>query len=130
MTIDRRAITAAGAPAAGGHYSHAIRSGSLLFLSGQVGLDPQTGGLVEGDAGAQTRRCLQNLELVAATEGGRLADAVRCAIYVTDMSAFAVVNEAYATFFPSAPPARTTIGVVALPLGAAVEIDAIIALEG
>jgi 2-iminobutanoate/2-iminopropanoate deaminase len=130
MSIDRRAVTAEGAPAAAGPYSHAVRSAGLLFLSGQLPLDPATGRLVEGDVAAQTRRCLENLQIVAAAGGGALADAVRCGIYVTDMSTFAQVNEAYAEFFADLPPARSTIGVAALPLGADVEIDAIVAVGG
>ena len=128
MSIDRQPITADGAPAAVGPYSHAVRSGGFLFLSGQTPLDPATGKLVEGGVGDQTRRCLQNLEVVCAAAGASLSDAVRCGIYVTDMTTFGEVNEAYATFFSDAPPARSTIGVAALPLGAEVEIDAVIAL--
>ena len=128
MSIDRHPITADGAPAALGPYSHAVRSGGLLFLSGQTPVDPATGALVDGDVGAQTRRCLENLELVAAAAGARRNDAVRGGIYVTDMSDFPEVNAVYGTFFSDAPPARSTIGVAALPLGARVEIDAIVAV--
>ena len=128
MSHHRHPITAEGAPAAVGPYSHAVRSGELLFLSGQTPLDPATGALVEGDVGEQTRQCLRNLEAVAKAGGAGLADAVRVGIYVTDMGTFAQVNEAYASFFDSDPPARSTIGVAALPLGAQVEIDAIVAL--
>jgi 2-iminobutanoate/2-iminopropanoate deaminase len=128
MSIDRQPITADGAPAAVGPYSHAVRSGGFLFVSGQTPLDPATGKLVEGGVGDQTRRCLQNLEVVCAAAGASLSDAVRCGIYVTDMATFGEVNEAYATFFSDAPPARSTIGVASLPVGAQVEIDAIIAL--
>jgi len=128
MSHHRETVTAAGAPAAAGPYSHAVKSGGLVFLSGQVPIDPDSGGLVEGDVGAQTARCLDNLAVVAAAAGATLADAVRCGIYVTDISTFKEVNEAYGAYFESEPPARTTIGVAALPLGAAVEIDAILAL--
>jgi 2-iminobutanoate/2-iminopropanoate deaminase len=127
MSQKREAITAVGAPAAAGPYSHAVRAGGLVFLSGQTPLDPDTGKLVEGDIGDQTRRCLDNLAIVAAAAGSSLADAARCAIYVTDMGVFAQVNEAYAAYFGDEPPARTTIGVASLPLGAEVEIDAILA---
>jgi 2-iminobutanoate/2-iminopropanoate deaminase len=96
--------------------------------SWQVPLDPDTGSLVEGGVGEQTSRCLDNLAVVAAAAGASLADAVRCGIYVTDISTFKQVTEAYATYFEGEPPARTTIGVVSLPLGADVEIDAILAL--
>ena len=128
MSHHRHPVTADAAPAAVGPYSHAVRSGGFLFLSGQTPLDPATGKLVEGDVGEQTRQCLRNLEAVAQAGGAALADAVRVGIYVTDMGTFAQVNEAYATFFDSDPPARSTIGVAALPLGAQVEIDAIVAL--
>jgi 2-iminobutanoate/2-iminopropanoate deaminase len=128
MSIDRHPLTADGAPAAVGPYSHAVRSGGLLFLSGQTPLDPATGKLVEGGIGDQTRRCLENLQAVCEAAGAQLSDAVRCGIYVTDMGTFAQVNEAYAAFFASAPPARSTIGVASLPVGAQVEIDAVVAV--
>ena len=128
MSIDRQPVIADGAPPALGPYSHAVRSGGFLFLSGQTPLDPATGKLIEGSVGEQTRRCLQNLEAVCAAAGASLSDAVRCGIYVTDIGTFGEVNEAYATFFAQAPPARSTIGVAALPVGAQVEIDAIVAV--
>jgi 2-iminobutanoate/2-iminopropanoate deaminase len=128
MSHHREVVSALGAPAAVGPYSHAVKSGGLLFCSGQVPLDPGTGKLVEGSIGDQTRRCLENLAVVAAAAGASLDDAVRMGIYVTDMSSFGEVNEAYATFFGDGPPARSTVGVAALPLGARVEIDAVIAL--
>jgi 2-iminobutanoate/2-iminopropanoate deaminase len=128
MSVERQPITAENAPAAVGPYSHAVRSGSLLFLSGQTPLDPGTGKLVEGDIGEHTRQCLRNLQAVCDAAGASLGDAVRCGIYVTDMATFGEVNAAYAEFFPSDPPARSTIGVASLPVGAQVEIDAIVAL--
>jgi 2-iminobutanoate/2-iminopropanoate deaminase len=128
MSADRQPITAPDAPAAVGPYSHAVRSGGLLFLSGQTPLDPATGTLVAGDVGEQTRQCLRNLEAVCAAAGASLRNAVRCGIFVTDMGTFGEVNTAYAEFFPEAPPARSTVGVAALPVGAQVEIDAIVAL--
>jgi 2-iminobutanoate/2-iminopropanoate deaminase len=105
-----------------------VKSGGLVFCSGQVPLDPTTGSLVEGSIGDRTRRCLDNLAVVAAAAGASLEDAVRMGIYVTDMGTFKDVNEAYATYFPNDPPARSTVAVAALPLGADVEIDAILAL--
>ena len=128
MSHHRHPVTALGAPAAVGPYSHAVQSGGLLFCSGQVPLDPQTGKLVGGTIGDQTRRCLENLQVVCAAAGASLDDAVRMGIYVTDMSTFSQVNEAYGAFFGDGPPARSTIGVASLPLGARVEIDAIVAL--
>ena len=128
MSHHREPVTAVGAPAAVGPYSHGVVAGGLLFCSGQTPLDPQTNTLVEGTVGDRTRRCLDNLAAVCASAGAQLADAVRCGVYVTDLGAFAEVNAAYAEYFPGQPPARTTIGVAALPLGTDVEIDAIVAL--
>jgi 2-iminobutanoate/2-iminopropanoate deaminase len=128
MSTSREPITAAGAPAAIGPYSHAIRHGGLLFCSGQIPLDPATGELVGGGVSAQARRCLENLEAVAAAAGTTLARALRITIYMVDLSAFAEVNEVCSEIFAVDPPARATVGVAALPRGAAVEIDAIIAL--
>jgi 2-iminobutanoate/2-iminopropanoate deaminase len=128
MSHHRDVVSATGAPEALGPYSHAVRSGGLLFCSGQIPLDPGTGELVGGSAGEQARRCLQNLEVVCEAAGAKLADAVRVTVWLTDMGAFAEVNEVYGTFFESDPPARVAIAVAALPKGADVEIDAIVAL--
>jgi 2-iminobutanoate/2-iminopropanoate deaminase len=125
----RETVTALGAPAAIGPYSHAVRAGGLLFCSGQIPLDPETNELVGDTPAEQARRCLQNLEAVASAAGASLADAVRCTVYMTDLAAFAEVNEVYGSFFPSDPPARVAFGVAALPKGAQVEIDAIVALS-
>ena len=127
MSHHRETVTATGAPKAAGPYSHAVKSNGVVYLSGQTPIDPETGTLVEGSIGDQARRVLDNLAVVAAAAGASLADAVRIAIYVTDISTFKDVNEAYATYFESDPPARTTIGVAALPMGAEVEMDAILA---
>ena len=117
------------APAAIGPYSQAIRTGSLLFCSGQVPLDPSSGELVKEDIEGQARRCLENLSAVCEAAGASLAQAVRCTVYLTDMGDFARVNEVYGEFFgEDDPPARVAIGVAALPKGADVEIDAIVAL--
>ena len=128
MSHHRETVHAEGAPAAAGPYSHAVISNGLVFLSGQTPIDPDTGKLVEGSIGDQTRRCLDNLAIVAKAAGCGLEDAVRVGIYVTDISTFKDVNEAYATYFGDEPPARSTIGVAALPLGAEVEIDMVLAL--
>ena len=130
MSQHREPITAFGAPAAVGPYSHAVRTGGLLFCSGQIPLDPDSGELVGDEPGEQTKRCLENLQAVCAAAGGTLADAVRCTIYVTDLESFGEVDEAYREFFESDPPARVSIGVAALPKGAQVEIDAVVALPG
>jgi 2-iminobutanoate/2-iminopropanoate deaminase len=125
----RQSVSTDAAPQAIGPYSQAIRTGSLLFCSGQVPLDPSSGELVKDDIEGQTRRCLENLSAVCEAAGGSLSEAVRCTVYLTDMNDFARVNEAYGSFFEGAdPPARVAIGVAALPKGADVEIDAIVAL--
>ena len=128
MSHHRKTVTAEGAPHAVGPYTHAVVSNGLVFCSGQVPLDPNTGKLVEGTIGEQTKQCMENLAVVAAAAGAQLSDAVRMGIYVTDMGTFKDVNEAYGSFFETDPPARSTVGVAALPLGAQVEIDAVIAL--
>ena len=128
MSKHRERVTALGAPAAIGPYSHAVRAGSLLFCSGQIPLDPESGELVGETPAEQVRQCLVNLQAVAAAAGATLADAVRCTVYMTDLAAFADVNEVYGEFFAGDPPARVAFGVAALPKGAQVEIDAILAL--
>jgi 2-iminobutanoate/2-iminopropanoate deaminase len=128
MPASREPVTAPNAPAAVGPYVHAIRSGGLLFCSGQVGLDPRTGEIAGATAGEQAGRCLENLAAVCGAAGANLGDAVRMTVYLTDISTFADVNEVYGSFFESSPPARVAIGVAALPLGAKVEIDAVVAV--
>jgi 2-iminobutanoate/2-iminopropanoate deaminase len=126
----REPVTALGAPAAIGPYSHAVRAGGLLFCSGQIPLDAESGKLVGTTPAEQAVRCLENLQAVCAAAGATLADAVRLTVYMTDLGAFAEVNDAYAGYFPADPPARVAVGVAALPKGAQVEIDAIVALPG
>ena len=129
MPADREPLTAPGAPEAIGPYVHAVRAGGLLFCSGQIPLDPATGELVGDSAGEQARRCLENLTAVAAAAGTDLDSAVKMTIYLTDMGAFAEVNEVYGSFFTASPPARVAVGVAALPKGAQVEMDAVIAVQ-
>jgi 2-iminobutanoate/2-iminopropanoate deaminase len=124
----REIVEAVAAPAAIGPYSHAVRFGELLFCSGQIALDAATGELVGEDPAAQARQCLENLAAVCAAAGTSLARALRVTVYLTDMNAFASVNEVYAGFFERDPPARVAIGVAALPRGARVELDAIVAV--
>ena len=128
MPADRQAITAPGAPDAVGPYSHAVRTGDLLFCSGQVGLDPATGELSGDTAGEQARQALKNLQAVCEAAGTTLDRAVRCTVYFADMATFKEVNEVYAEFFGAEPPARVGFGAAALPLNALVEIDAVVAL--
>ena len=127
--IDSREILQApGAPATVGPYSHAVLAGGLLFCSGQIPLDPITGELMGETPAEQARRCLENLSAVCDAAGVTLERAVRMTVYMTDLAAFAEVNEVYASFFADDPPARVTVGVAQLPKGAQVEIDAIVAL--
>jgi 2-iminobutanoate/2-iminopropanoate deaminase len=128
LSTNREPVTAQNAPAAIGPYVHAVRAGGLLFCSGQIPLDPRTGDLVGASAAEQAGRCLENLAAVCQAAGTSLGNAVRMTIYVTDMNAFASVNEVYASFFEHDPPARVTVGVAALPRGAKVEIDAVVAI--
>ncbi len=119
------AIVTDAAPRAIGPYSQAIAAGDLVFLSGQIGLAPDTGLLVEGSVADETRRVLENLRAVLAAAGLGLGDVVRTTVYVIDLGDFAVVNQTYAEFFAEPFPARATVQVAALPRGARVEIDAV-----
>ena len=125
----RQAVSSPAAPKAIGPYSQAIRAGSLLFLSGQVPIDPATGNIVEGDIAAQTHRVFQNLGEVLKAGGASFDQVVRTTVYLRDMNDFAVVNEVYGTYFSSPAPARATVQVARLPKDARVEIDLIASLE-
>ena len=116
------------APAAIGPYSQAIKAGPLVFLSGQIPLDPKSMEIVSDDIAAQTHQVFKNLIALADAAGGSLSSAAKLTIYLTDLSDFAVVNEIMAGYFSEPYPARATIQVSALPKGSAVEIDAILAL--
>jgi 2-iminobutanoate/2-iminopropanoate deaminase len=125
----RVTVNSDSAPAAVGPYSHAVRvTGELLFISGQIPLDAASGELVGSTPAEQARKCLENLHAIASDAGCTLEDAVKCTVYLTDIAAFAEVNEVYASFFKSDPPARVALAVAALPKGAQVEIDAVIAV--
>src|SRR4051794_11266397 len=118
-------IATTNAPAAIGPYSQAVRSGDLVFLSGQIPLDPATGQMVEGDVVAQTERVMKNLAAVLEAAGCNFGSVVRTTIFLTDLGDFQRVNEVYGRSFPQNPPARATVQVAALPRGSKVEIDAI-----
>lgn len=122
--MTRRAVTTAGAPAAIGPYSQAIAVGDLLFCSGQLGLDPATGLLVDG-VGAQAERAMKNLSAVLDAAGLSFADVVKTTIFLADIEDFGAVNAVYGRFVPDPPPARSTVQVAALPKGGRVEIEAI-----
>jgi 2-iminobutanoate/2-iminopropanoate deaminase len=128
MTPRREPLDAPNAPAAIGPYVHAVRTGDLLFCSGQIPIDPRTGDLVAGSVADQAGRCLENLAAVCAAAGASLGDAVRLTVYTTEMALFQSINEVYESFFESDPPARVAVGVAALPRGAKVEIDAVVAV--
>lgn len=122
--MSRDAISSEVAPAAIGPYSQAVRSShGLLYASGQTPIDPATGRLIDGDVGAQTRRCFANLFAVLAAAGATPADVQKVNVYLTDMADFAAMNAAYAEQFEAPYPARTTVAVAGLPLGARVEIE-------
>ncbi len=122
---NRSTIITSDAPQAIGPYVQAIRTDSLVFVSGQIPLDPATGTLVEGGVREQTRRVLENLQAVLQAAGTSPLQVVKTTIFLTDMGDFAAVNEVYGGFFATNPPARSTIQVAALPKGAKVEIEAI-----
>jgi len=128
MAGSRQVVNAPAAPAAIGPYSHAVRHGDLLFCSGQIPLDPESGELVSVSTAAQCRRCLDNLSAVCEAAGTSLSRALRLTIYMVELAAFAEVNAVCEEYFSVEPPARATVGVAALPRGAQVEIDAIVAM--
>ena len=123
----RTIVSTPNAPAAIGTYSQAVRTGQTVYLSGQIGLDPANGQLVEGIEN-QIHRVFQNLKAVAEASGGSMADAVKLTIYLTDLAHFAKVNEIMAQYFAQPYPARAAVGVASLPRGAQVEADAILVL--
>ncbi len=123
--MERRVVATEQAPKALGPYSQAIRTGELIFCAGQAGLDPATGKLVEGGVQAETRQVLRNLGSVLAAAGSSLSRVVKTTVFMTNLDEFRSMNEVYAEFFPSAPPARSTVQVSRLPAGAVVEIEAI-----
>ena len=123
-----RSIHSEDAPAAIGPYSQAIRAGDLLFCSGQLGLDPRTGKLVSDDVAEQARRVMQNLQAVLAAADATLAQVAKTTIYLVDLADFGRVNEVYGSFFEADAPARATVQVSALPLGARVEVEAVAVL--
>ncbi len=124
----RRAVSTPSAPAAIGPYSQAIRAGSLVFVSGQIPIDPATGTLVGGDIAAQTRRVLQNIGEILRASGASFEHVVRTTVYLADMNDFAAMNEVYAQYFSSPAPARATVQAARLPKDARVEIDVIASL--
>lgn len=119
----RETIQTDKAPAAVGPYSQAVRAAGLVFTSGQIPLDPATGALIQGGIREQARQSMENLGAVLKAAGTDFSRVVKATIYLADIQDFATVNEVYASFFPSEPPARSAFQVAALPLGARVEIE-------
>jgi len=126
--LKKEALHTAAAPAAIGTYSQAIRSGNLVFLSGQIPLDPATMEFVEGDFEARARRVFDNLKAVAEEAGGTLDDVVKLTVFLTNLDNFATVNTVMEDYFQAPYPARAAVGVASLPKGTDVEADAILAL--
>jgi 2-iminobutanoate/2-iminopropanoate deaminase len=123
--LSKQAISTSQAPAAIGPYSQAIRSGHLIFVSGQIPLDPETGRIVEGDAAVQTARVLQNLSAILEAAGSSLEHVLKTTVYLKDLADFEMMNEVYARFFVDVAPARATVEVARLPRNVLVEIDLI-----
>ncbi len=123
--MERKVISTESAPKAIGPYSQAIRAGEFIFCAGQAGLDPATGNLVSGGIEPETRRVLQNLAAVLQAAGSSMSRVVKTTVFLTDMNEFAKMNAVYAEFFPSNPPARSTVQVSRLPKDACVEIEVI-----
>jgi 2-iminobutanoate/2-iminopropanoate deaminase len=127
--MQRTVVSTASAPAAIGPYSQAISAGGMIFISGQLPVEPETGVLIEGDIGGMTRRIFANLEAVLLAAGSSLAHVVKVTVFLADMNDFQSMNTVYAEFFPENPPARSTVQVARLPRDARIEIEAI-ALAG
>jgi len=130
MSNKREIISTQDAPAAVGPYSQAVRTGDLVFTAGQVPLVPGAGKLVEGDIEAQTRQVMQNLAAILTAAGSSLDKIIKTTIFLTDMGDFGRVNQVYGSFFAAEPPARSTVQVAALPVGARIEIEAIALVGG
>ena len=124
--MDRQVISTSSAPAAIGPYSQAVRAGGVVYLSGQIALDPASGQLVEGGIEAHAHRAFQNLKAVCEAAGGTLDQCVKLTLFLTDLSKFPVVNEIMQQYFAAPFPARSTVGVASLPRGAQFEVEAIL----
>lgn len=123
--MNKRVVTTEHAPRAIGPYSQAVRCNDLLFVSGQIPIDPNTSQLVDGTIEDRTRRVMENIRAILAAAGATFADVVKATIYVTDLRDFAAINSIYGAYFSSDPPARATVQVAALPLGSPIEIDVV-----
>lgn len=128
MAVQKEIVSTSNAPAAVGPYSQAVKVGEFVFTAGQIPLDPASGKIVTGGIEAETQRSMQNLSAVLTAAGTGLENVVKTTIFVTDIADFAKVNQVYGSFFGGNPPARSTVQVAALPLGAHVEIEAVAVL--
>ena len=127
--MSREVIRTEKAPRAIGPYEQAIKFNGLIFTSGQIAIDPATGKLIEDDISAQTRRVLENLKAVLEAGGSSIDRVIKATVYLTDLSTFSKMNEVYAEYLGHVKPARSTVGVASLPLGASVEIDLVATAE-
>lgn len=127
--MDKVIISTDKAPAAIGPYSQAVKVGNLLFISGQIPIDPATGNIVEGDVQAQTRQSIKNIQAICEAAGASLKDVVKTSVFVKDMNQFAKVNETYGEFFKEEAPARACVEVARLPKDVQVEIEAIVVVK-
>ena len=125
MTADKKIIATEKAPAAMGPYSQATATGNLVFTAGQIPLDPESGQLVKGDIEAQTHRVLKNIEALLQEAGSSLTTVIKTTVFMTDLANFKRMNAVYAEYLGIEPPARTTVQVAALPLGARIEIECV-----
>lgn len=129
MSLNKKSISTEHAPAAIGPYSQAVSTGSMVFISGQLPIDPARGKLIDDTISARTHQVLRNIEAIAKEAGGDLTGVVKTTIFLTDMKDFQEVNTVYAGYFPATPPARSTVQVAALPLGSNIEIEAVLLLS-
>lgn len=127
--MDKAIICTEKAPAAIGPYSQAVKIGNLMFISGQIPIDPATGNVVEGDIQAQTRQCIKNLQAICEAAGANLQDIVKTSVFIKDMNQFVKINEIYAEFFNTEPPARACVEVSCLPKNVLIEIEAVVAVK-
>ena len=126
--MSKQIISTQGAPAAIGVYSQAVRVGNTIWVSGQIPLDPQTKELVQGDMEAQVRQVFENLKAIVAAAGASFDDVVKATVFLIDLSHFGLVNKVMAEYFREPYPARAAVGVAALPRGAQIEVECILAL--
>lgn len=127
--MDKEIIHTSGAPLAVGPYSQAVRANGFIFTAGQLALDPATGKMTGDTIEEQTRRVLENLKAVLESAGSGLDRVVKTTVFITDLGAFARMNAVYAEYFPTAPPARSTVPLTSLPLGGLVEIECVALVE-